>query len=340
MTNCQKMQRAVQRLTQTLSAVIKFPSGRMVRSAAFSSNVTRSLLVGLFVLSATIRCFALDLSPRRWNHLPIGTNFAGVAYAYTEADFFVDPAILLEDVEMTMDIWAGKYIRTFELFDKSARIDLTQAHMEGEWKGLVNGVPAEVSRSGWSDTFVRLAVNLYGAPPLHAKAFASYRSELRNETIVGMALAIRLPTGEYLEDKLINLGQNRFAFRPQLGVVHSHGKWAAEATGEVAFYMENNDFFNGNIREQKPRYSIDLDLVYTFRPGLWVGAGIGYNSGGENTINGIDKDDKRQNVVWGFNLSYPFNPYSGISITYIANRTQESVGFDSDTLSVALSVAW
>ena len=30
-------------------------------------------------------------------------------------------------------------------------------------------------------------------------------------------------SGEYLDDKLINLGANRFAIRPQSGVVHTRG---------------------------------------------------------------------------------------------------------------------
>jgi Putative MetA-pathway of phenol degradation len=324
----------------TQFAETKFVSNHVTRTASHFAGFSRSLLLLLFTVGATFPCFALDLSPRRWSHLPVGTNFAGVGYAYTEAAFFVDPTILLEDVKMELDTWAGKYIRTFALFNKSARIDLTQAYQEGRWQGLVNGVAAETSRSGWSDTFVRLAVNLYGAPPLRGKEFAAYRSDMTTETIVGLAFAARLPTGEYIEDKLINLGQNRYAFRPQLGVVHTRGKWTAETTGEVAFYTENDKFFSSNTREQKARYFIHSHLTYTFRPGFWVGAGVGYDTGGENSINGIDKDDKRQNIGWAFNLAYPINRYSGISFAYIGTRTQESVGFDSDTLSAALSLAW
>ena len=156
------------------------------------------------------------------------TNFTAAAYAYTEADIFIDPALLLENVKMEMDTWAGKYIRTFALFDKSSRIDVTQAYQEGKWTGILDGTRASTSRSGWSDTFVRVAMNLYGAPPLRGKSFASYRSKVNVETIVGMALVVRLPTGEYKKDKLINLGQNRFAFRPQLGVTHTRGKWRTE----------------------------------------------------------------------------------------------------------------
>jgi len=270
----------------------------------------------------------------------MGTNFAGVGYVYTEADIFVDPVLLLEDVQMELHTWAGKYIRTFELFDKSARVDLKQAYQEGKWTGLLDGAPASTSRNGWSDTFLRLAVNLYGAPPLSGKEFAAYRSNVNVETIVGMALVVRLPTGEYMEDKLINLGENRFAFRPQLGVIHARGKWTAEVTGEVAFYTDNDEFYNGNTLEQKPLYIMHGHLIHRFRPGLWVGASVGYDYGGENTINGIDKDDKKQNIAWAFSFTCPISRYSGIKVAYIGTRTQESTGLDSDTLAASLSYLW
>ena len=256
----------------------------------------RWLLACLFCGGLALPCFALEPEPRKWNHLPLGANFAGVGYVYAEADIFADPALLLEDVEMELHTWAAKYIRTFELFEKSARFDLTQAYQEGKWTGLLNGSPASVSRKGWSDTLLRLAVNLNGAPPLRGKEFAAYRSAVKVETIVGMALTVRLPTGKYMEDKLINLGQNRFVFRPQFGVIHTRGKWTAEVTGEVAFYTDNDDFFNGKTLEQKPLYIIHGHLIHTFRPGLWVGASLGYDYGGENSINGINKDNRKQEI--------------------------------------------
>lgn len=298
------------------------------------------LFVGLLVNSIASRSFALDLDPGRWNHLPVGVNIFGLGYAYTEADISFDPALQLENVELEMDTVVGKYIRTFELLGKSARVSFTQGYQDGKWTGLVDGVPTSVSRSGWADSFLRLAVNLYGAPPLRGKAFAAYRSENQVETIVGAGLAVRLPTGDYMEDKLINLGQNWFAFRPQIGVVHYRGKWTAEMSGEVAFYTENDDFFNGNTLEKEPLYIVQSHLKYTFRPGLWVSSGIGYDYGGESSVNGIDKNDRRQDIAWLFSAGYPINRNVGITASYMASRTQESVGYDSDTVMVSLAFSW
>jgi len=285
-------------------------------------------------------CLALEPVPRQWSHLPKGVNILGAGYAYTEADIAVDPVLRLEDVEMELDTWAFKYIHTFEAFDRSARVDVTQAYQEGHWSGLLNGAPAATSRHGLSDTFVRFAVNLYGAPPLSGKEYGVYRRNANPETIVGAGLAVRLPTGDYMEDKLINLGKNRFAFRPQLGIQHTIGKWSSELTGEIAFYTDNDEFYNGKTREQDPLYILHGHLIYSFNPGHWAGVSFGYDYGGESTINGVDKDDRRQDIALAFNYVYPINRSSGIKVGYISTRTQESIGNDTDTLTAGFSILW
>jgi hypothetical protein len=285
-------------------------------------------------------CHALEPEPRRWNHLPTGTNFFGVGYARTEADVAFDPTLRLENVNMDMDSWAAKYVRSFEALGKSARIDLTQAHLNAEWKGLLDGAPASTARNGWSDTFVRLAINLYGAPPLSGRAYAAYRARTESETIVGAGLAVRLPTGQYMDDKLINLGENRYVFRPQFGVLHTRNQWAVEGTAEVAFHTDNDDFFNGRKLEQKPLYILYGTLTYMFRPGQWLSAGLGYDYGGEHSVDNVEKNDVMQDVGWALSYAYPVNRQSGLKITYIGTRTMESTGADTDSVLATLSYGW
>lgn len=291
-------------------------------------------------LGLALPCFAQELEPRRWSHLPIGTNFAGGGYAYTDADISFDPVLRIENVEMEMHTWAFKYIRTLALFDKTARIELAQGFQEGRWTGLVDGVPRSISRSGLTDTFLRFAINLLGAPPLKGKEYAAYRANADVETIVGMALAVQLPTGDYMDDKLINLGTNRFTFRPQLGVVHTRGKWSIEFTGGAWVYTKNDEFFNGKKLEQDPLYTFQAHLVHTLRPGIWTGASVGYGYGGESSINGVEKHDRKGNLAWALSVSYPITRQLGVKVAYIGTRTQEPVGLDSDSIAVSLSTFW
>jgi hypothetical protein len=292
------------------------------------------------ILGLPSLCLAQELEPRRWSHLPTGKNFAGGGYVYTEANILFDPVLRIENVEMKMHTWALKYIRTFELFQKSARVDVTQGYQEGRWTGLVDGVPSSIKRSGLSDSVLRFAINLYGAPPLEGKEFAAYRAKVDVETIVGMALVVQLPTGDYMDDKLINLGTNRFTFRPQFGVVHNRGKWSMELTGAVWLYTDNDDFFNGNKLEQDPYYTIQTHLIYTFRPGFWTAASAGYGYGGESTVSGVEKNDRRENLAWALSFGFPITRQLGVKVIYLSTRTQESIGQDTDSIGGAFSIFW
>ncbi len=270
----------------------------------------------------------------------MGVNFAGAAYIYTEADVGFDPLLQLKNVDMDIQTWAAKYIRTFELFGKSSRIDLTQGYQEVRWQGLLDGVSASTNREGWSDSFVRLAINLYGSPPLRGKSYATYRAGVDEDTIVGIGLAIRLPSGDYENDKLLNIGANRFTFRPQLGVSHFWGNWITELTSEVALYTDNDEFYDGNKLEQDPLYIIHGHLIYSFRPGLWLSASAGYDYGGETTLNGIAKKDKKQNIGWALSAAYPLSRFIGVKLAYTNIRTLESTGLDADSFMASLSYMW
>ena len=301
-------------------------------------RLRRILPLGFLLL--TLTCQSRDLEPRRWSHLPTGINFAAGGYAYTEGDISFNPVLRIENTEFDLHTFALKYIRTFELFGKSARFDLAQAYQSGRWEGLLDGAPASTERNGLSDTTLRFAVNLLGAPPLKGREFAAYRAGTDCETILGVGLALQLPTGHYKEDKLINLGSNRFTFRPQIGVIHNRGKWSMELNGSAWIYTDNDEFYAGNRLEQDPLYTVQGHLIYTFRPGLWLGAGVGYGFAGESTVNGNPSYDRKGNFVWAISLGIPVNPRFGLKLAYIGTRTTKRTGADTHTIALACSVLW
>jgi hypothetical protein len=295
--------------------------------------------VALFLATALPVC-AQDVEPRRWSHLPADVNYAGAAYAYTEADSFFDPVLELDDVTLAMHTAAAKYLRTFSLFDRLTRVELAVPWQDARWDGLLRGEPASRSVAGFADPIGRIAVNLVGAPPLPRSQFGPYRAAHPGETTVGAGLSVQAPLGQYDEARLLNLGDNRFAFRPELGVERTHGRWAEELTGSSWLYADNDDFFNGNTREQDPLYGLQAHLSYTVRPGLWVSAGLGYFMGGESTINGVSKDDERESLLMGCSLGIPLNQAAGIKLGYVGSRAQKDIGSDSDSVSTAVSMLW
>jgi hypothetical protein len=298
------------------------------------------LLALLLVLASPLIAEAQELEPRRWSHLPIATNIHGGGYAYTDGDLSFDPVLKIEDATFEMHTVALKYIRTFQLLGRSARVDLAGAYQDGTWKGKLDGVAAQVERNGWADPIVRFAVNLYGAPPLEGEAFASYRAEQKRETIVGAGLAVHVPLGQYFDDKLINLGSNRFTIRPQLGVIHNRGQWGFELTGSAWIYTDNDDFFGGRKLEQDPFYTIQGHVVYNFRPSLWIAGGLAYGIGQESTVDGENKDDRKQNLVFALSAGYSVTRNFGVKVGYLGTRALADTGLDFDSFVVGATFFW
>ena len=98
-------------------------------------NFVRACLLAQVLLALAAPCLAEEMEPRRWSHLPIDANFFGAGYAYTKADISFDPVLKIEEGQADIHTWAAKYIRSFSLFDKSARIDLLQAYRGGALEG-------------------------------------------------------------------------------------------------------------------------------------------------------------------------------------------------------------
>ena len=302
--------------------------------------VTCGALWGVLTLWLSPPIVAQELEINRWNHLPIDQNFVTANYARTQGEIAFDPVLRIEGATVEMDTWLLGYLRTFELFERTARVEIRQAWQEGTWNGLINGTQTSATREGLSDTFVKFAGNLIGAPPLAGKAYADYRAATDVETIVGVALGVQLPTGDYMEDKLINLGSNRFTFRPQLGLNQKYHNWSFEITGMASIFTDNTSFFNGNQLAQDPIYSIDGSVIYTFKSGIWASASAGIGVGGQSTVSGVDKDDHREDVGWAVSAGFPVTRSLGFKATYLELDHWEKVGTASRTMSVGLVGTW
>lgn len=266
-------------------------------------------------------------------------SVVAAGYSYTEGDLAFDPVLELEDVEFKMHAAIVSYMHAFALAGTSARVDIAVPYVhEARWTGQLEGAPASTERAGLADPLIRLSVHLYGGPPLKGQEYLSYRREHPVHTSVGAAIAVTLPVGEYESDKLINLGNNRFSIRPQIGVLHTRGPWSYELTGSAFLYTENDDFFGGSKLEQDPIYALQAHLVRTFKPGWWAACGGAYGWGGRATIDGLKKDNKKIDVLLGASFGMPLTKSQGVKLAYVRTRTMESAGADSDSLILGWSL--
>ena len=258
-----------------------------------------------------------ELEPRSYAPSPVGVNFVGVAYSYSTGDIVFDAALPVDDVTARVHgILLGLSWRTFGVFGRQAIVNVRGAAVRFRRRrrhGLRAGQEGG-TLSGLADFRGRIAVNLYGTPALAPKNFAQRR---RTPFILGTSLTVSAPVGEYYGDKLINLGTNRWAFKPELGLSVPWRKLDLDMYGGVWFFTNNTDFFPGQkTRRQDPMSAVQGHVTYTFRPSLWLAVDGTWYGGGSSSVDGGPPSARIDNSRYGGTLSLPVTKSQSLKLAY------------------------
>ena len=178
-------------------------------------------------------------------------------------------------------------------------------------------------------------MNLYGAPALSLEEFAAYRQDL----IVGASLAVSAPLGQYDEDRVVNIGTNRWSFKPELGLSRPAGRWVVELYAGAWLFSDNSDFLGGSLRQQDPILTFQTHVSYQFRPRLWLAGNATYYTGGRTTVDGVEKADLQRNSRFGLTLALPVKQRGGLKVSW-ARGLVTRIGGDFTTLAVGYQFVW
>jgi hypothetical protein len=189
--------------------------------------------------------------------------------------------------------------------------------------------------SGFGDPRFRVSVNLFGAPALSAKDFVNYQQDL----IVGVSMQVSAPLGQYDDSKLLNLGFNRWSFKPELGISKAWGPWTFELTPSVLIFSDNKDFFGGNTFSQAPIYTVQGHILYTFKSGIWMALDGLYFAGGHTALNGVRSDNEQVNTRVGFTLALPVDRNNSLKLSASTGVTTRT-GSEFSAVGVAWQYRW
>ncbi len=287
----------------------------------------------LLLLAATAG--AQDLEPRSFSQAPVGMNFAALAYGHATGEVLFDQAVSITDATGRVNSLAAAYVRTLSVFGASAKVQAVLPYAWGHWSGLLDGKYASTNRSGFSDPRVQLSVNFVGAPAIKMSEMKTYTKS----TVVGASLQVLIPLGQYKPEKLINLGQNRWGFRPRVGVSHKVRGWTLEAMGSVWLYTENPDFYGGKKVTQDPLWSFQGNVIHQFPSGLWAGVGAGISRGGKTTSDGVYGDNYKKNTRWAAIFSYPLTRTHSVKLVYV-DGLRTRLGSNFDQITVSYQIRW
>jgi hypothetical protein len=271
-----------------------------------------------------------DLEPRAYANLPKGTNVLALGYGYNKGNLLLDASLPIKDFELNTQIFAVNYIRSFSLAKKLARVQVTVPLADMQGKLLLNGEEVTGSRSGFGDIRIRFGVNLTGSPALDRKEFRQYQQK----AIFGVSLVTSVPTGRYYNDKQINIGTNRWGFKPEIGISKRFTKIYAEAYVGTWFYTINNNYFGGNELKQKPTLSFQAHASYYFKNQMWLGFNTNWYKVGEVAINDVYSDDSQKDWRIGATFSVPLTKTQSLRLQYHTGIYAD-LGLNYDSLTLA-----
>lgn len=288
-------------------------------------RILPSLLTSCILLIYSGGLAAQELTPRAYWPAPQGTEILSLGASYTKGDTVPDPSLPLTGIDSNITTYLVGYTRFLDLWGRTASLLVQQPYSSGETTGNFESFgKLRSDYSGIGDFSATVSVNLMGAPAMDRKAFAELR---RNpHPILGASLRVVAPSGEYHNDKLVNVGTNRWAGKAELGyIMVLHPQWLLELEAGAWFFQDNDDFL-GIKREQEPVFATQAHLIRRFSDGFWGGIDVNAYRGGRSTLGGRKLDDLQRDSRLGGTLVIPFAGKHAIKLSYAwgsANNSDE-----------------
>jgi hypothetical protein len=292
---------------------------------------SRAFSVLLAIAFAAASASAQELEPGAYTVAPVGNSLLNIGYVFNSGDVTFDPSLPIEEGSATIHTATVSYGRSVDLAGRSATMLDAVPIVGGHLEGLYLGERAVADRKGLADLRIRVGVNLYGAPARRLPEFVKVPPSKIN---IGASVSIVAPTGQYDSARIVNLGTNRWAFKPEMAIIRTAGSWMFEIYGGAWLFTDNDNYVNGQVRSQKPLASAQFSLRRTFRPGLWASANINYYTGGRTNVGGVFKQDFQANSRAGLTVSAPLSRRNSIRFA-VSQGAYTTIGADFIGLSAS-----
>ena len=267
------------------------------------------LFCALSIVHLLKQAHAQFTDPRTYTNSPVGVNQLELSYSYVHANASLDTSLIVTGAKLGLHQGTIDYTRYFGFFHRLTWIEA--AVPIASLGGSVTGTGIQGSTTGTGDSSCSIAMLLKGGPALTADQFKDHEQA----TTLGASLTITAPTGLYHSDKILNLGSDRWSFKPELGLSHPLGheqKWTVDAHANVYFYTDNTSYRGREILGQQWLPGVEGHVSYSFNDNLWTSFDTRYSFRGSTFLNGTDQKNGQQNFILGTEMNVSLNTRNSI----------------------------
>jgi hypothetical protein len=292
---------------------------------------------------AVPRLHAQDLTPRAYLITPLRSNAVTLSEVFSDGNLEFEGAVPITDASARLHMPLVALYHSLSFIGRSANVTATLPYGVGDFKGTAFGTETSVHRSGLFDSVFRLSVNLKGAPAMTLGEIRQWQQK----TLIGASLKVVAPTGQYDPTKLINLGSNRWSFKPELGLSRRWGHWILDAYAGVWLFTRNPEFFSRNRyvpgtqdQTQDPIAAFETHLSYDVKPRLWVSLDGNFWRGGRTSLNGVENPATfQQSSRVGVTAAFPVTRHQSLKVGF-ADGAYIRFGGDYKIASLAWQYSW
>jgi hypothetical protein len=284
-----------------------------------------------------------DLAPRAYIITPVGSNAVTLTYSFSDGNLNLDGAVPITGSTARINAPIASYVHSMSIFGRSANVLAALPYGVANFSGTLGNTQENVYRSGLLPATFRVSVNLRGGRAMDIQQFIRWQQRL----LIGASLKVLPPTGQYDPSKLINLGINRWAFKPEVGLSRRWGHWVLDSYGGLWFYTPNPDFFSQNAvskginrQTQDAMGSFEGHFSYDLRGRLWASFDGNFWFGGATALNGvINSATSNRNSRVGGTVSVPMSKRQSMKFSY-SNGAYIRYGGNYQNVSVAWQYSW
>ena len=291
----------------------------------------------LCLLIVAVPVSAQDLDPRAYVHVPVNATFLVSGFSLSRGGALTDPTLPVTGLQATVQTPSLGVARSFSLFGRTAQAFGALPYSWAQVSGNVFGEAADTSLAGLADMHARVSVLVRGAPA--ASVLEILKAPRR--TILGASLTVVAPSGLHVSKRLINIGTNRWTFKPEFAVSRPIGRrWLLDTYAGLWLFTANNSFYPGTlVRTQAPIAAFQAHVSYNLPRQIWASFDATYYTGGRTTIQGVWNDDRQSNSRVGATFVLPVGRRHSVKVA-VSSGAIIRYGADFSTVSFGWQTAW
>jgi hypothetical protein len=250
---------------------------------------------------------------RAYDNTPVGVSQLELDYTYVRSNASLDPSLAISGANLNLNQGTIGYTHYFGVLHRLAWVEAA-VPLAG-LGGSIAGTNVHGSVSGAGDSSYQFGILLKGGPALSIEQFASYK----RATSLGLSLTITAPTGVYDSNKVLNLGSDRWSFKPEIALSYPFGpdqKWEFDGYGNASFYTDNTSYRGRQILRQEALPGLEGHISYSFNERIWASLDTRYSFRADTFVDGVPQDNAQQNFVLGSELNISLNPQNSLTFVF------------------------